>query len=358
MVEKSKILIVDDRRENLIALEKVLEDLSIEIVTVTNGNDALRSLLNHEFALIILDVMMPEMDGYELAELIRGQKETRKTPLIFLTAMGSTDKLIFRGYQAGAVDYLFKPVDDHILLSKVNVFVQLDQQKKELERSNRDLEIFAGIASHDLKAPLRKIQNMGDFLKEDFKNILDERGIQYITNIQGMAMQLSKLTDSLLEYSRINKETESFESVDLNDILERVVNNLELQIQETRGDIRVGKLPVVKGMPFLLIQLFQNLISNALKFHRNEEPPRVDIEAKAIGNGFWKITIKDNGIGFDEKYSDEIFKPFKRLVSKSTFDGSGIGLASCQKIANHHRGNIMCCSEMGKGSLFAVILPE
>jgi two-component system, sensor histidine kinase and response regulator len=358
MIEKSKILIVDDRRENLIALEKVLEDLDIEIVTATNGNDALRSLLNHKFALIILDVMMPEMDGYELAELIRGQKETRKIPLIFLTAMDSTDRLIFRGYQAGAVDYLFKPVDDHILLSKVNVFVQLDQQKMELERSNRDLEIFAGIASHDLKAPLRKIQNLGDFLKEDYKNILDEKGNKYITNIQSMAMQLSKLTDSLLEYSRINNETESFESVELDDIVERVINNLEVQIQETQGDIRVGKLPVVKGMPFLLIQLFQNLISNALKFHRSEEPPRVDIEANAIGNGFWKISVKDNGIGFDEKYSEQIFKPFKRLVNKSKFEGSGIGLASCQKIANHHRGNIMCCSELGKGSLFAVILPE
>jgi signal transduction histidine kinase len=114
----------------------------------------------------------------------------------------------------------------------------------------------------------------------------------------------------------------------------------------------------VKGMPFLLIQLFQNLINNALKFHRSEEAPQVDIESKAIGNGYWKITIKDNGIGFDEKYSDEIFQPFKRLVNKSKFEGSGIGLASCQKIANHHRGNIMCCSELGKGSLFAVILPE
>jgi len=227
-----------------------------------------------------------------------------------------------------------------------------------LERSNRDLEIFAGIAAHDLKAPLRKIQNQGDFLREDYKQVLDERGLQYITNIQSMAMQLSKLTDSLLEYSRINKETESFEPVDLDDIMEKVLNNLDVHIKETQGNIRVGKLPVVKGMSFLLIQLFQNLISNALKFHRSEEPPQVEIEAKAIGNGFWKISIQDNGIGFDEKYSDEIFKPFKRLESKSKFEGSGIGLASCHKIVSHHRGNIMCCSELGKGSLFAVILPE
>ena len=172
MTEKSKILIVDDKVENLVAFKKILEDVDAEVITKTNGNDALKTLLNYSFALIILDVMMPEMDGYELAELIRGQRETNATPLIFLTAMDSTEKRIFRGYQAGAVDYIFKPVDDYIFINKVSVFISLDQQKKELERSNRDLEVFAEIASHDIKAPLRKIQNIGDFLKEDFQNVL------------------------------------------------------------------------------------------------------------------------------------------------------------------------------------------
>lgn len=358
MTEKSKILIVDDKVENLVAFKKILEDVDAEVITKTNGNDALKTLLNYSFALIILDVMMPEMDGYELAELIRGQRETNATPLIFLTAMDSTEKRIFRGYQAGAVDYIFKPVDDYIFINKVSVFISLDQQKKELERSNRDLEVFAEIASHDIKAPLRKIQNIGDFLKEDFQNVLSPKGIEYVNKIQNLAHRLSNLTDSLMEYSRITKGSQYFEPIDLKEIILKVLDNLELQIKETNGQIKVGDLPTIKGEPYLLIQLFQNLIGNALKYHRKNEPPVININSDSTEDGHCKICVKDNGIGFKEDYAKEIFKPFKRLVNKSEYEGDGIGLATCLKIAEYHRGNITCTSQLGEGSAFTVTFPK
>jgi len=357
MTDKSKILIVDDNPENLIALKKTLEDVEVEIITATSGKEALKIILHNKFCMIILDVMMPGMDGYELAELIRSQKETQKVPLIFLTAMDATKKSIFKGYQAGAVDYLFKPVDENILLSKVNIFVELDQQKNELEQSNRELETFASIASHDLQEPLRKIVSFGDRLATRIPET-DERGRDYLNRIQKSALRMSSLVEDLLQYTKVDTKKRSFESLDLNMVVHTVLEDLEIRLKDSEGVVNLNNLPIIEADPVQMYQLFLNLIGNALKFNRKGIPPVVHLDSVIIENGLWEISVEDNGIGIEDEYVNKIFKPFERLNGKTTYEGTGIGLTICNKIVSHHRGQITVKRKSTYGVTFQITLPE
>jgi two-component system, sensor histidine kinase and response regulator len=358
MTIPSKILIVDDKPENLTALKRTLEDLEIDILTVTSGDEALKKILHHQFALLILDVMMPEMDGYELAELIRSQNETKHIPLIFLTAMDKSKKTVFKGYRTGAVDFLFKPVEEEILRNKINTFIELDQQKKELQRSNRDLEVFATMASHDLKSPLRNIKNLGGFLRNDYESLIDEEGNDYIDKIEEQTTRMTHMINGFLQYARLTKSAKPLQLINLNEIIQTVIVDLETSFKETKGAIHCEDLPTVKGESVLLSSLFQNIISNSLKFHRSEVPPIIKIQSQSPNEKFWEIIIEDNGIGFIQEEANKIFLPLKRLVSKDRYEGSGIGLATCKKIIDYHKGEITCRSQPGKGSTFIVSIPK
>jgi two-component system, sensor histidine kinase and response regulator len=302
--------------------------------------------------------MMPVMDGYELAELVRSQTETKSVPLLFLTAMDQTEKGMFKGYQLGAVDFLFKPVEEEIIRSKVKIFIELDQQKQELQRSNRVLEVFATMASHDLKSPLRNIKNVAEFLKSDYEDLLDEDGKRFINQIEEQTDRMAQIIDGFLQYARLAKNKKPFQSIDLNKLIQTVTIDLQTPIEETKGILQCEELPIVEGVASLLTSLFHNLISNSLKFHRNEVPPIVKIRSQSDDDKLWKIIIEDNGIGFDDKNGNKIFLPLKRLVSKDRYDGSGIGLATCKKIIDYHNGEITCSSQLGKGSTFTFSLPK
>ena len=168
---------------------------------------------------------------------------------------------------------------------------------------------------------------------------------------------MSELVDGLLEFSQITKDAKPFESLNIKETIQRAIDNLEVSINETKGIIHIGDLPTVKGEPLLLLQLFQNLIANALKFQRSEEPPVIKIYGQSTNNNFCEIFVEDNGIGFDEKYAENFFLPLERLVSKDEYEGSGIGLATCKKIVAHHKGTITCRSQPGKGTKFILSLP-
>lgn len=252
----------------------------------------------------------------------------------------------------------------------------------ELQRSNQNLQQFAYVASHDLQEPLRKIQSFGDILINQYSAGLASNGVDIIQRMQVAATRMSALIRDLLTYSRLSVQAESFVTVSLEQIASEVISDLELAIHKTEGTVLIDPLPVVQGSPLQLRQLFQNLVSNALKFRKATVPPRVQISSRKVSGSaisgdlvtpgeemihhtdvaadaqqFWEISVADNGIGFDRKYAERIFQVFERLHGKDKYDGTGIGLAICQKVVMIHDGSIAVQSQPDDGSTFLIYLP-
>ncbi|MEM9829499.1 MAG: ATP-binding protein [Bacteroidota bacterium] len=237
-----------------------------------------------------------------------------------------------------------------------------------LESAKESLEQFAYVASHDLQEPLRKIRAFGDRIATRYADKLDDTGQDYFERMQGAAGRMQTLIDDLLKYSRVGRIQNGFEPVDLNKLLDTVVDDLETTIEESGAKVEVGELPTVEGEATQLRQLFQNLLSNAIKFKREGVLPRIAIQAILLSaeqtnlanqlTDYYKITVQDNGIGFEEKYLDRIFNIFQRLHGRNQYPGTGIGLAICRKIIDNHQGDIYATSRVGEGSSFHIILPQ
>ncbi|MEO7924807.1 MAG: response regulator [Chitinophagaceae bacterium] len=411
--EKSdiKILVIDDRPDNLFSIEAILEKDNYTIVKANSGRAALKILLNeHDFSLILMDVQMPELNGFETATIIYERDKLKSIPIIFITAFSNDEDHIFRGYKMGGVDYIYKPIDPDLLRVKVSVFVELYrknhqlqlQEKKlisanrslqkeieerrvseekvqqlnrqltesnaHLKRMNEELDQFAYMASHDLQEPLRKIQMFSD--KILLKKEHDEETEKYFSKIISASRRMQSLINNLLDFSRHSVKVSDFKRTDLNQLVRDTVNELEMEIEKQGGKVNVGPLPVIAAVPGLMQQLFYNLLSNALKFRKKTEAPIVTISSEKMdpaelsglsspvnGTPFYKITVSDNGIGFEEKHSDDIFKVFKRLHSFQEYEGTGVGLAICKKIIEQHGGFIQAKSKPDEGSSFIIALP-
>jgi PAS domain S-box-containing protein len=253
---------------------------------------------------------------------------------------------------------------------------ELENLIEELRRSNKELEQFAYIASHDLQEPLRKIRAFGNRLDTKYKDVLDERGKDYLERMQSAAERMQALINDLLTFSRITTRAKPFVPVDLRMTVAEVLSDLELLKEKLNGNVDVGELPTIDADPTQMRQLMTNLIHNALKFHRKDVPPEVEIYSEIVENihqldveldefsgekretpKFCKIYIKDNGIGFDEKYKERIFQLFQRLHGRSEYEGTGIGLSICKKIVDRHKGTIDAFSKVDHGATFVVILP-
>ena len=234
---------------------------------------------------------------------------------------------------------------------------EMSDLMRRLEQSNDDLQDFAFIASHDLQEPLRKIQAFGERLLKQPGNHLDRNGVFYAERMSSSANRLQAMINALLSYSRINTQGSTFISTDLNVVMEQVLSDLDLIIRETDGKVCVDPLPTIEADPLQMYQMLQNLVANGLKFHQPVTPPEVHVRASPQDDYYLNLVVEDNGIGFDEKYLDRIFQPFQRLNSREQFEGSGIGLAVCRKIAERHHGHISATSIPGSGSRFIVILP-
>lgn len=502
------ILIVDDKPENVFSLQRILELNNFQTDSATSGEEALKKTLKNNYELIILDVQMPGMDGFEVAEAITGLNKTRDIPIIFLSAVNTHKKFVTRGFESGAVDYLTKPVDPDILILKVRNFYRLyektsalkeaekaliatvnelhstlesipqiaftaspsgeiefvnrhwffysphkeqfpethpddvpaselwkesirsgkpvemeirikrledgeyryhlvraipisfgnriskwvgtltdiHEQKslnellerkvaertrellemnRELELSNHDLQQFASVASHDLKEPLRKIQMFGNLIMD--REDLNDGTKKYMKKIVQSSERMSNLINDLLSFARLSV-AEIFEPSDINSIIDGILVDLELLIHEKNAKILVGPLPKLEVVPGLIRQLFQNLISNALKFSRPDVPPEIQISAELIdepyldrpatkiGN-YCRISVSDNGIGFEEAFAGKIFTIFQRLNPREEYEGTGIGLAIAKKIVDKHNGLIAAKSKPGEGATFIIILP-
>lgn len=500
-ITREKILLVDDSAENLISIEAALEGLGQEVVTARSGKEALRHLLESDFALILLDVKMPEMDGFQTAELIRARKRSLHTPILFLTAYKSDDHL-FRGYDMGAVDFLLKPIVPEILRSKVSVFVELSrhaallrrqaavlakaeqkfrslleaapdaivisseagrislvnsqaeiltgysrdqlidrdirmvvpdwqlnslsrssgspnehrarrknstefpveislrplqteeglliisairditerklvdneirelnasleqrvaERTRELQESNQalrqsndDLNQFAYATSHDLQEPLRMVVLYSQMLQETYGGKLDESGDQFISVIVNGALRLERLLKDLLTYSQAGSTLGPATEVDSAEVMKEVLLNLKVTVDENGARIHWHDLPLVRADRIGLVQLFQNLIGNAIKY-RSSMPPCIDVRAER-GEKEWLFAVRDNGIGIKAEYAEQVFGVFKRLHG-TAYPGTGIGLAICQRIVETHGGRIWVESVPDGGSTFYFTLP-
>ncbi|TND10212.1 MAG: sensor histidine kinase and response regulator of a two component complex [Bacteroidetes bacterium] len=386
MNTKPKILIVDDKVENLVALRTVLKNLDLELVEATNGNDALKATLRHDFALALLDIQMPEMDGYELASILREEEKTARLPFIFISAVYTDNLNVFKGYESGAFSFITKPFQPEILINKVKFFIEKHQQEialydlnkdleqrvqtrtreledanRELEnildvvkRKNEELEQFAYIASHDLQEPLRTTSSYVALLSKEIGDTLEGRSLLYLDHISKSTDRMRTLITGLLEYSRIGKEKHR-EMTDCNQLVADLLVDLDTVIKENKARITVRPLPAFSVYPTELKQLFQNLITNALKFRKKETAPEIEIAATEE-NRHWKFSVKDNGIGIEPEFYEKIFIIFQRLHTRKEFEGNGIGLAHCKKIAELHEGHLWVESNPGAGSTFYITI--
>jgi signal transduction histidine kinase len=402
-----KILLVDDREDNLLSMETILEPNGYHFVKARSGREALKILLTEfDFAMILMDVKMPNLNGFETASLIYERDKLKHIPIIFITANNFGDENLYKGYQAGAVDYIFKPMNPNILRAKVTVLVELYQKTQKLQQQeqkltainkslemeineriasegrvrdlnrqlvenierlesvNKELDRFAFMASHDLQEPLRKIRLFASKLLIKYHSQLDTEGKNDFERIERAAERMQTLIHDILTFSRISEEPAVFVPTDIGSIVRDVVHELEEEIGKKGAEITISKLPQVPINPGLLKLLFHNLIGNALKYSKKDVPPVITIRmddttpsATDDTPKYCRILVKDNGLGFDQRYAEEIFGMFKRLHQETKLEGTGIGLALCKRIAEHHNGFISALSKVNEGSVFIVSLP-
>ncbi len=516
------VLIVDDLRANILALKKILSLHDIPVDTAESGEEALRKILKTEYSLIIMDVQMPGMDGFEVVETLAGSNRTKNIPVIFLSAVNTQKKFISRGYETGAVDYIIKPVDPDLLILKVKTFLKLYEQKnelrnirdilskeieirkeaqenlaaqmhelqsvlrsfpeiafiisakgtidyvndhwfaysddatkfpemhsadgqfdnfdalffvgkefsselrikhlatqkfryfmlkmvpvlngtqvtkwvgtftdiqaqkeanelleikvaertkelleknEELEFKNHELQQFSWVVSHDLKEPIRKIQLFIKIIEERYL-VADEKATYYTERTIIAAERMSKLINDLIEYARLSSNALPVKT-DLNEIVSEVLSDFDYIIESKNAKITCENLPSVICIASQIRQVFQNLIGNSLKFSTADKAPEIkiaceivatkDIDAEVDTNGkFCRITVSDNGIGFDQKYVEKIFIIFQSLKARDSYEGTGIGLAIAKKIIERHNGLISATGAEGQGAKFTIVLP-
>jgi two-component system, sensor histidine kinase and response regulator len=358
-----KILIVDDRPENLMATSALLRPLGATILTAESGSDALMLVLKHGFAIVLLDVQMPVMDGFETARLMKTRPDMENVPIIFVTAISKEDHFATRAAEIGAVDYIFKPINPDILKSKVKVYLDLYRQREQilklnatLRQSNEELERFAYVCSHDMQEPVRMMNTYAGFLEQDALDQLDDNNRRYVTYIRDNAVRMQKMIRDILVFSRVGREEVRTEKVDCNAVLAETLREFEDVIADKQAAITAGPLPMVLTSPTLVRVLFQNLIGNALKFQPAGAKPEIGISALASGS-MWRFEVKDNGIGIDPAFSERVFTIFQRLHRVEEYPGTGIGLSTCKKFLRLVGGDITFTSKPGEGTTFVFTLP-
>jgi len=358
--EPVDILLVDDRADKLLAVESILAPLGERLVRAGSGEQALRHLLQQDVAVILLDVHMPGMDGFETARLARGRERSRQTPIIFVTA-DDNEVEISRGYALGAVDFIRSPIVPDVLRAKVSVFVELFRMRRQLEREaehvqalNEELEGFSYSVSHDLRAPVRHVSGFVDLLRRSSEGALDETARRYLDTIGRAAAHMGELIDDLLAFSRMSRSELMRTRVDLARLVRELLPDLRAP-----GDVEwcLDGLPEVSGDPAMLRVVMVNLLSNAVKYTRTRDRPRIEVGGTA-GEGEVVISVRDNGVGFDMQYADKLFGVFQRLHGADEFEGTGIGLATVRRVIHRHGGRVWAESAVDQGATFSFSLPD
>ncbi|MBX7115118.1 MAG: response regulator [Myxococcaceae bacterium] len=357
--ENTKILIVDDTPENLVALEALLKRDDVCILSARSGPEALELMLAHELALAFLDVHMPGMDGFELAELMRGAERTKHVPIIFVTAGSKDPQRVFKGYNTGAVDFLFKPIEPRVLQGKTDVFLELYRQKRELANALRLNEMFVGILGHDLRSPLGAMLTGAQLLVPQLK---DEADVLIARKVINAGKRMTEMIDQMLDLTRARLAgglgfVRARETVDLGALVKRSCEELRIAFPERQVAIEIHGDVNTSGDPHRLLQVFSNLLANALHHGAPESKVEVAIEGTALDI---QIKVRNQGV-IPPELLPVIFDPFRSRstgAAKARGGGLGLGLFIAQQIALAHGGNVTVESAEPHGTCFTLRLPR
>jgi signal transduction histidine kinase len=380
-----RVIILEDVPTDAELVEKELRSAGIEFVStrVDNRDSFLEALALFSPDIILSDYSLPAFDGESALSMAR--EKAPSVPFVFVTGALGEDRAV-ELLKSGATDFVLKDRLIRLPLCVKRALEEVEEKQRRrqaeedlrrahadllktnktlrihttmLEQSNRDLEDFAHVASHDLQEPLRKIQTFADLLVTMHEESLGDKSRDYLERMRKSARRMQALVLDLLRYSRVTSKQEPFMQFNLRESAEEAVTDLGVLREETGGRIEVGHLPDIEADRVQMRQLFQNLIANGLKYH-GEEKPVIKVYSKSFNTApFWEIHVQDNGIGFDEAYLDKIFRPFQRLHGKDApYEGTGMGLAICRRIVERHGGSITATSEPGKGATFIVKLPK
>lgn len=371
------VLVVDDNPAKRTALVAAIAPLGLEVVECDSGRAALRALLGREFAVVLLDINMPDMNGYEVAEHLRARPKNAHTPILYITAERETEIDRLRGYATGAVDFILAPVVPEVLRSKILVFVDLYRMRREalemterlqesraalegrtaeLVEANRELESFSYSVSHDLRSPLRAVDGYARIVEEDYAEKLDDEGRRLLGVIRDNSKKMGELIDDLLEFSRLGRKPLSTAAIDMTRLVEEVLGELQMSGERPPG-LMIGALPPARGDATLVKQAWANLLGNAIKFSSKREQPAIEVSGHE--NGAESVyCVKDNGAGFDMQYYNKLFGVFQRLHSADEFAGTGVGLAIVQRVVTRQGGRVWAEGKVDEGAAFYFSLPR
>lgn len=370
---KVGILVVDDDATKRFALRTILAPLDEDIIEASSGADALRQLLRHEFAVVLLDVRMPIMDGFETAQLIRQRPRSELTPIIFVTALDQAETDMGRGYNLGAVDFVFAPVVPSIMRAKVSVFVELYRAQQELRRYraqletlvqertialtaiNRELEAFSASISNDLRSPLMAFDALSKTLLEDNGDRLDAKAVRQLKKMRDASRRMSGVFDALESLFRLTGGEIHREDVDVSALADEVVAELRKAHPSRPAEVEIAPGIEVSGDRRLVRVLLSSLLDNAFKFSSRKAKTQVVVGQETV-DGEHRVFVKDNGVGFDMIDAHRLFGAFQRLHSESEFAGAGIGLATARRIVNRHGGRIWAEGAVGEGTTVYFVL--
>ena len=357
---KIRVLVVEDNASDSELMLHALKDVGYEseCEVVQTADDFADRIRKNKYDIILADYRLPGWNGMETVAMVR--QEDVDIPVVLVSGALGELKAV-ECIKQGAADYVLK---DHLARLPQSVRRAIEERdlrdenrrtQEELARSNRDLEQFAYVASHDLQEPLRMVATYTQLLAERYQGKLDENADKYIHYAVEGALRMQTLVKDLLAFSRVGRKQETLRETDCNLVVRNVIANLQSLIQESGARIDYEALPVLVADPSELLQLFQNLIGNAIKF-RGAEPPEICITARKEKKE-WLVSIKDNGIGIEPQHVEDVFVIFKRLHTREEYPGSGIGLAICKKIVEHNQGHIWVESQPGMGSTFQFTWP-
>jgi len=380
MPARGRVLLADDNADMRAYVSRLLSP-HFDVEAVSDGREALERAVSHPPDLVLSDIMMPSLDGFALLKALRAETVTGTLPVILLSARAGEESRV-EGIEAGADDYLVKPFTARELLARVTTHLAMSRLRRQaaererelrrdaeaasarattaleaLRRANADLEQFAFSASHDLQEPLRMVATFSQLLRVKYAGKLDEQADSIIEHCVEGATRMGRMIRDLLEYTRVASISGTPPAtLSLEGPLQEALESLRAAIEESGARVTHDPLPALPVEPVHLQQIFQNLVSNALKY-RGTRPPRIHIGARHLDGG-WQFSVRDNGIGIDARYKDQVFGLFKRLHSSSQYSGTGLGLAICKKLVERYHGRIWVESELGQGSTFFFTLAQ
>jgi two-component system sensor histidine kinase/response regulator len=355
MADTVSILNVDDYAPGLYARTKILKQAGFDVMEATTGNQTLKLVAEHKPAVVLLDVNLPDMDGFEVCRRIRNNPALASTTILHISASSIQEQQQVHGLNTGADGYLIEPLDPAVLVATIKAYLRARQAETALRRSNEDLERFAYRVTHELSEPLRTITMHGQLLEISLAGKLDPDSLKSFEFLQDGARRMRAFIDDLLRYSQASHVGSDVRALEMEMVLSDVVSSLGAAIQESAATITHDPLPVLT-VDSRIEHVLQNLISNAIKYCRKDVTPRIHLSAQLDGDT-WLFSVRDNGIGIEPQYTQSIFQVFQRLHGRD-IPGTGVGLALAQKIIETNAGKMWVESQPGTGSTFYFTIPH